>query len=351
MPDAIAPHPLVVFREGLKEAYPGGQFAASREGRLLVSAAAGHLAPGAAETCIPTIYDLASLTKPLATAVLVGRALELGLCALNDPLSRFIDDAPDEVTLEHALEHSTGYPAHLRFDEMLDDLPLGTWDAYRQIVQRAATTPRERPVGHSAVYSDVGFILLGAAIEQMYGRPISAAFAELGTSLFYLDRRGPPASPFILPNQRIAPTEACEPGEVHDENCRAMGGAAGHAGLWGTAVGVLSIAESLVAAYHGEADQLLQPDTVRRLWRPSLVPDSTRTLGWDRPSGQGSSTGGQWPSHSVGHLGFTGTSVWIEPERALIAVLVTNRVHPTRDNTKIRQLRPALHDAVWSAWA
>ncbi|MEO1337194.1 MAG: serine hydrolase, partial [Myxococcota bacterium] len=138
---------------------------------------------------------------------------------------------------------------------------------------------------------------------------------------------------------------------VHDENCRAMGGAAGHAGLWGTAEGVLDIAESLVSAFHGESDQLLKPDTVRRLWRPSLVPDSTRTPGWDRPSGQGSSTGGRWPDHAVGHLGFTGTSVWIEPSRALIVVLITNRVCPTRDNTKIRQLRPALHDAAWSAWA
>jgi CubicO group peptidase (beta-lactamase class C family) len=95
---------------------------------------------------------------------------------------------------------------------------------------------------------------------------------------------------------------------------------------------------------------VLQPETVRRIWQPSRVKGSTRTLGWDRPSKQGSSTGGRWPKSSVGHLGFTGTSLWIEPDRALIAVLVTNRVCPSRANNMIRRLRPALHDAIWDQW-
>jgi CubicO group peptidase (beta-lactamase class C family) len=155
----------------------------------------------------------------------------------------------------------------------------------------------------------------------------------------------------VRPRWPIAPTEGCLPGEVHDENARAMGGATGHAGLFGNAVGILKVAEQLVLAYHGWRLGVLKPETVRRLWLPSPVAGSTRTLGWDRPSPTGSSTGGRWPPNTVGHLGFTGTSIWIEPERALIVVLVTNRVCPTRANNMIRRLRPLLYDAAYKTWA
>ncbi len=345
--------PIAIFRAGVEDGvYPGGQLAASRGGQRLVSVSAGALFPSGPATDEQVVYDLASLTKPLATSVLIGRAVEAGACALSDPLARFLPAVPAAITIGHALEHSTGYPAHRRFDQRLSDgVPLGTWSAYRHIVDDAARTPVEAPVGAQAVYSDVAFILLGAALEIMHGGPLSAVFASLETPLFYRDQRGPPAPPPPGTEARFAPTEGCAPGEVHDENCRAMGGVAGHAGLWGTAEGVLAVAESLVAAYHGEGGDLLARDTVRRLWTPSTVPGSTRTPGWDRPSATGASTGGRWPSNAVGHLGFTGTSLWIEPERRLIVVLVTNRVCPTRDNTKIRQLRPALHDAAWTAWA
>ena len=345
--------PIAVFEKGVDEGvYPGGQLAIAREGRQAVAAVAGFVQAGGAQTSASVIYDLASLTKPLATGVLIGRAMERGLCRLEDPLCRFVPEVPDEITLLHSLEHSTGYPAHLRFDSMLPaDVRSATWAAHRHIIHRVATTPREQSVGRTVVYSDLGFILLGAALEKMFNQPISRTFAELGTELFYRDQRGPPAPPLPHPNAVYAPTENCEPGNVHDENCRGMGGAAGHAGLWGTATGVLKIADSLVAAYHGATGGLLQPETVRRLWQPSDVADSTRTPAWDRPSPRGSSTGTRWPSYAVGHLGFTGTSLWIEPQRALIVVLVTNRVCPTRDNTKIRSLRPALHDAVWEKFS
>ena len=202
-----------------------------------------------------------------------------------------------------------------------------------------------------AEYSDLGFILLGAALEAMFGQPLSTAFALLGTPVFFRDRRGPPSLPLFPISAPVAPTEShVRPGFVHDENARAMGGAAGHAGLFGTASGVLNIAEDLVMSYHGYSQGILKPETVRRLWQPSLVSKSTRTLGWDRPSEKGSSTGGEWPRHSVGHLGFTGCSLWIEPDRALIAVLITNRVCPTRANNLIRRLRPELHTSVWQEW-
>lgn len=345
--------PIDIFAAAARDGvFPGGQLAASRDGRWLVSAAVGDLAPGLGPTHEQVVYDLASLTKPLGTTLLIARALDQGLCALEDPIGRFVPGVDPSIRLEHLLEHSAGYPAHRRFDQTLPArLTPGTWDAWRHIVFDAAKTPREAAPGAQAVYSDIGFILLGAALEVMFARPLPLALGALGTSLFYRDFRGPPSLPPVRPKWPIAPTEQGLCGLVHDENARAMGGVAGHAGLWGNAEGVLRLAETLVRAYHGERGGPLSPEAVRRMWQPSLVPGSTRSLGWDRPSPVGSSTGGRWPAHSVGHLGFTGTSLWIEPDRALIVVLVSNRVCPSRANNLIRRLRPALYDAAWSAWS
>jgi CubicO group peptidase (beta-lactamase class C family) len=344
--------PIDIFAEGARDGvYPGGQLAASRESKRLVTASVGVMGPELEPTNDNVIYDLASLTKPLATAVLMGHALEEGKCSLEDPLRKFVPGVDPDVQLIHILEHSSGYPAHRRFDlTMPNTIRSGSWDAWRHIIFKAASVPRESEPGKSAVYSDIGFILLGAALEMMYSKALSVAHASLSTPLFYLDRRGPPALPCVRPIWPIAPTEGCILGEVHDENARAMGGAAGHAGLWGNAISILKLCEQLVLAYHGWRGGVLKPETVRRLWQPSDVAGSTRTPGWDRPSPEGASTGGRWPLSSVGHLGFTGTSVWIEPERALVVVLVTNRVCPTRANNMIRRLRPRLYDAAWEAW-
>lgn len=344
---------LETFAAGARDgAYPGGQLAASVGMRRLVTVSVGRLFPGAnAKVTNETQYDLASLTKPLATGVLVGRALETGLMRLEDPIARYVPGAHPRVCIEHLLEHASGYPAHHRFDlELPPDCPAGSWEAWRFIVARAAATPLLGPPGERALYSDIGFILLGAALEVAFAMPLSSAFLLLGTSLSYRDRRGPPALPPLPSRTPVAPTEDAAPGFVHDENTRAMGGAAGHAGLFGTAQGVLELAEQLVLAYHGYRGGLLLPETVRRLWQPSRVPNSTRTLAWDRPSEIESSTGGRWPKHSVGHLGFTGTSLWIDPEPGLIVVLVTNRVCPTRANNLIRGVRRELHDAAYREW-
>jgi serine-type D-Ala-D-Ala carboxypeptidase len=345
--------PIDIFAEGARDGvYPGGQLAASREGQRLVTASVGTIGPGLDPTHDQVVYDLASLTKPLGTTLLLGRALEEGRAKLDDPLCKFVPTVDPRIELGHILDHSSGYPGHRRFDETLPaTLRSGSWDAWRHVIFKAAAVPRERGPGEKAEYSDIGFILLGAALEIMFSRPLSMAHALLSMPLFYRDMRGPPALPPVRPRWPIAPTEACLPGEVHDENARAMGGAAGHAGLWGNAVSVLKVAEQLAFAYHGWRGGVLKPETVRRLWTPSAVAESTWAHGWDRPAVEGSSTGGRWPLGSVGHLGFTGTSIWIEPQRALIVVLVTNRVCPTRANNMIRRLRPMLYDAAWEAWS
>lgn len=345
--------PIDIFARGVREGvYPGGQLAASRECQRIVTASAGAVGPGLAPTHNDVLYDLASLTKPLSATMLAGRALEQGLMRLGDPLSRFVPGTDPRITIEQLLEHAAGFPAHRRFDLELPPAVIpGSWEAWREIVKLASATPLVADPGAVAEYSDIGFILLGAALEVMHQRPLSVAqLLSFGASMFFRDRRGPPALPIIAPPQPIALTEGGKLGLVHDENAEAMGGAAGHAGLFGTAEAVLKMCEQLVLAYHGVEGGPLKPETVRRLWQPSRVKGSTRTLGWDRPSPEGSSTGGRWPRSSIGHLGFTGTSVWIEPDRALVVVLVTNRVCPSRANNLIRRLRPMFYDAAWQHW-
>jgi CubicO group peptidase (beta-lactamase class C family) len=300
-----------IFAEGARDGvYPGGQLAISRECQRLVNASVGVIEPDGRATSTETLYDLASLTKPLATSVLVGRALERNLAKLGDPIANYVPGVDPRITLEHALEHATGHPAHRRFDlNVPQDIRPRSWDAWRHVVFQATAEPLEVPPGTRSLYSDIGFILLGAALEVIFGQPLSTSFALLGCSLLYRDRRGPPSLPAPPWAAGIAPTEGCPPGVVHDENARAMGGVAGHAGLFGTAEAVLELSQQLVLAWHGWRRGVLLPETVRLLFAARTgIPGSTRTLGWDRPSLEGSSTGGRWPLTSVGHLGFTGPS-------------------------------------------
>ena len=211
-----------------------------------------------------------------------------------------------------------------------------------------AVEPLESAPGTVARYSDLGFILLGAAVERALGEPLDAAFARrvaapLGVGATFHPR--PPAA--------CAPTEGGLRGVVHDENARAMGGVAGHAGLFSTARDVARLAHAWVAAWHGvrsaTVPKLWARERVQALWTPSGVPGSTWCYGWDRPAARGSSAGERWPKDGVGHLGFTGCSLWIDPPRARWVALVSNRVHPSRANDAIKQFRPALHDAVVAA--
>jgi CubicO group peptidase (beta-lactamase class C family) len=177
-------------------------------------------------------------------------------------------------------------------------------------------------------------------VERAGGARLDALFADevagpLGLGIGFL-----PGAP-----QGVAPTEGELVGVVHDENARAMGGVAGHAGLFGTAAGVSALARAHVEAWHGRPGRLA-PETVRRLWTPSGVPGSTWCFGWDRPSAVGSSAGARWPKAGVGHLGFTGCSLWIDPPRGRWVALVTNRLHPSRANDRIKAFRPLLHDAI-----
>jgi CubicO group peptidase (beta-lactamase class C family) len=291
---------------------------------------------GAPFTRLDTIFDLASLTKVIATTSLAMRAIREGRLTLDTTVASRLKSWTGEdrqgVTIRHLLDHSSGLPAHARLWEQA----RGRAEFERAIV----ALPLERPPGTASVYSDVGFMLLGFILEDSAGSPLDRQFGLLSSGLSGDIRYRPPSEW----RTRIAPTEADAwrgrvlQGEVHDENAAALGGVAGHAGLFGTA-GVV-----------GRFAQLGRPDEIRRFTTRTHVPGSSRALGWDTmlPT---SSCGTRMSPRAIGHTGFTGTSLWIDREKDVYVVLLTNRVHPTRANEALIALRPRLHDAVMAAFS
>ena len=304
-------------------------------GRLSFDIAAPVAAPD-------TVFDLASLTKVIATTSIAMRLVDAGRLSLEDPIARFLSGfrAADRasITVRQLLDHSSGLPAHARLYEQ------GQGRAFYESALSAL--PLERPPGTSSVYSDAGFMLLGFILEDVGGAHLDAQFAPLADALAEDIRYCPPDAW----RDRIAPTEHDRwrgrilQGEVHDENAAALGGVAAHAGLFGTAGAVAAFAR-LVLRTFDRSTTLATPATMRRFATRTGVPDSTRALGWDtmKPT---SSSGTKMSATAIGHTGFTGTSLWIDWERDRYAVFLTNRVHPTRANDALVKLRPRFHNAL-----
>jgi CubicO group peptidase (beta-lactamase class C family) len=190
-------------------------------------------------------------------------------------------------------------------------------------------------------------MLLGWALEQRLGAPLDELFTDwiagpLGlSSLAYH-----PAASDVMPTEDCPWRRRVLRGEVHDDNCFVLGGVAAHAGVFGNVSDTLSFGLAWLHSFLGRERTLLKPETARRFWKASTVPGSVRTLGWDGVSPERSSTGRYFSPSSRGHLGFTGTSLWIDPEKELVVALLTNRVHPSRANEKIRAFRPVFHDTL-----
>jgi CubicO group peptidase (beta-lactamase class C family) len=311
--------------------------------------AAGRLTyePDAEPATADTIFDLASLTKVIATTTLLMRAVDDHLLVLDDCVADWLPEwrgaDRHEVTVRDLLAHASGLPAYLPF--------------YRDLTGRVefepaiCHTPLEYAPRAQSVYSDLGFMLLAFILEN--ARP-GVGFAQQFRSVASFVTSDPLMfSPARSLRSRIAPTEIEEwrgrllAGEVHDENAWALGGAAGHAGLFGTAEAVGAFARAALRTIAGERI-LAEPSTFRAFIQRTTVPGSSRALGWDtmRPT---SSCGTRLSPTAIGHTGFTGTSLWIDWERDLYMVLLTNRVHPTRENERQRAIRPVFHDAVVAA--
>lgn len=303
-------------------------------------------APGAAEASEDTVFDLASLTKVLATAPLVMRQVERGELALDAPLSRYLPAwrgaDRDSVTVRDLLSHCGGLAGHV---------PLFRTCTGRAAFESAITSaPLAYPPRTRAVYSDLGFMLLGFLLDDIL--PLALQFdAMRGQMGGIADLQFCPPAAW---QPRIAPTSV-DPwrgrllvGEVEDENAWALGGVAGHAGLFGTVGAVGACARHCLQVLEGGAGAISTEILREFVTRRSDVPGSTRALGWDTMEPT-SSCGTRMSPRAFGHTGFTGTSLWIDPDRSLYVALLTNRVHPSRGNDAIAGVRPALHDAIVEA--
>jgi CubicO group peptidase (beta-lactamase class C family) len=349
-----------VVREGIAaRAFPGGVLAIGRGGSLVHLRAFGRLTydEGAAAVAPDTIYDLASLTKVIVTTTLAMILVDEAKLDLDARVSGFVPGftggGKERVTLRQLLTHSGG---------LLWWAPL-----YKELKGKAAYLERIVAIelsyepGTKSVYSDLGLILLGDVVERLGGAPLG----ELARRRV-LDPLGMKDTLYVPPAglvPRIAPTEN-DPwrgrllrGEVHDENAFALGGVAPHAGLFGTAADLARFACMLLDEGRGPVARLVSRATVELFTERAGVPLASRALGWDTPAnetGARSSTpgapgytsaGSLLSPRSFGHTGFTGTSMWMDPERELFVVLLTNRVHPTRENEGIRAVRAHVADA------
>jgi CubicO group peptidase (beta-lactamase class C family) len=348
---------------------PGAVLAVGQAGAIVFLQAFGHrqVDPSVEKATRDTVYDLASLTKALVTSVLAMKAVARGLIDLDAPLGDQLEAMAHrpQVTLRRVLAHAGGFPAHRKFYEDVATGALPSEQARAAILAAAAAEPQAYQPGTRSVYSDLGFMLLGELLEaRMSARLDTLAegeiFRPLGlASIGFVDLLAAPGAT-RFGGHDVAPTERCPVrgrlirGEVHDLNAYAMGGVAGHAGLFGTASDVLEIGFALCAAYRKSGPNggapIVDPEVLRLFWQPAGIPGSTWRLGWDGPAATGSLAGDLLSKRAVGHLSFTGCSLWIDPEQEVCIALLTNRVHPSvRDDPRFRALRPALHDAALQA--
>jgi CubicO group peptidase (beta-lactamase class C family) len=322
-----------------------------------------------------TIFDLSSLTKPLATAVAFMLLVRDGKVRPEDRVTRFFHNfgvyGKTHVTMRHLLCHSSGLPAWRPYYKEIQQIErkgekvnfLGSDAAKEWVYQQVSRERPDTPAGTKAVYSDLGFILLGQLVEVVTGTALDRfcqerVFRPLGmraTSFIDLSmvrtRRIQPITEMIAATERCPWRKRVLCGEVHDDNAYAMGGVAGHAGLFAAARDVDTLLCRLKACWAGTDDFLPAP-LVREFWtRDQTIPGSTWAMGWDTPSPTGSAAGALFSPATVGHLGFTGPSVWMDLDRNRHVILLSNRVHPSRDNNAIKEFRPMIHDLINQALA
>jgi len=337
-----------------EQAFPGGVLAVGHEGKLLVHPFGRvSYAPKSSAVKKNTIYDLASLTKPIVTSTGIMMLASRQQIDLDAPISRYLPSFGcaaetnwmGAITTRHLLLHTSGLPAHREFFKIARNIQ----GVRKQLFAEKLVSPP----GAKIEYSDLGFMLLGEMIERLTGKALDDFAREM-----IFEPLGMQDSCFNPPQKlraRIAPTENDTgyrqrrlQGEVHDANAFAMGGVAGHAGLFSTAGDVAVFAQMMLNGGIYAHRRILPRSIVEEFTNRVTVGNSARALGWDVPTGE-SSSGHYFSMQSYGHNGFTGTSLWIDPRKDLFVILLTNRVHPTAANEKIRALRPVLHDAVLEA--
>jgi beta-N-acetylhexosaminidase len=342
------------------QAFPGTTLAVGYKGKVAIRAFGNLSYDGNAPAVdVRTMYDIASLTKVLVTTTLVAKLVEGDFPVpldLDAKVERYLPEwaaSPagqdlewrHKVTVRHLLTHTSGLPPFKEY--------WRTSKSKQETLTRIFAEPLDYEPGTKEVYSDLGIILTAEIVERLTGRPLD----DLAKTYIF--------SPLGMKNTTyrpaknlwpwIAPTEfdrnlrhRLVQGEVHDENAFTMGGVSGHAGVFSTAPDLAAFCQMLLNGGVYAHRRILKRATIEQFRTPQSLANGTRTLGWAVPT-EGSSSGHYFSSHSFGHTGFTGTSIWIDPDRQLFVVLLTNRVNPSRENQKIAQVRPALHDAVMQA--
>jgi CubicO group peptidase (beta-lactamase class C family) len=327
---------------------------------------AACISPQHHDALLDTRYDLASLTKVMATTPALMLLVAEGKLHLDQPVAEllpaFAEHGKSEITVRHLLSHSSGlrpwraYFADLRERELRRGATLlATPEGRESILIRIQRSAPVHDPGEASVYGDLGFIVLGALVEQVSGESLDVfCRRHVYEPLEMADTHFNPV-PFTGDRSRYAATEQCEWrekivwGEVHDGNAWAMGGVAGHAGLFGTAADVLRFGAEMLAAERGES-RLFPAELASQFFRrQELTPDSDWALGWDTPTPGASTSGQHFSKRSIGHTGFTGTSLWIDLEQGAVVVLLANRVHLLAKKSRFG-LRPLLHDLVMEAF-
>ena len=363
-----------VLREGIEQrAFPGAVAAVTRGDELLALKAVGRFTYDLAspEVRPDTIWDLASVTKVIATIAMAMILYERGELDIEVPLASIIpeftrgsrdphitgvsvphicppladmgrDPRRTEVTIRMLLAHSSGLPSYYRLYEYCHSREAVLASCYKCELTADPDTRAE--------YSDIGFILLGVALERIAGETLDSfcrreVFGKLGMAQTTFNP--PPQVRRLIPptedDQRFR--QRIIQAEVNDENAWVLGGVAGHAGIFSTATDVARFGHCMVSG----GSPILRPETVEFFTRREASPPGTsRALGWDTPS-QPSQSGKYFSPRSFGHLGFTGTSLWCDPEQRITITLLTNRTWPDRESQKIKQIRPRFHDAVMEA--
>jgi beta-N-acetylhexosaminidase len=344
----------VVEKAIADKAFPGATLAVGYRGKVSVHAF-GHLSYSSKSPVVApdTMYDIASLTKVVVTTTLVEKLVEGDFPSplnLDAPIERYLPEwttgpQPEwrhKVTVRNLMTHTSGLPPFKEY--------WRTSTSKQETLRRIFAEPLEYEPGTKVVYSDLGIILMAEIIQRLTGQPLDQLANEyiFGPLGMKHSMYNPPKD--IWP--QIAPTEfdnqlrhRLVQGEVHDENAYAIGGVSGHAGVFSTAPDLAAFCQMLLNGGVYAHKRILKRATIAEFTAPQPLANKTRTLGWVVPT-ENSSSGHYFSIHSYGHTGFTGTTIWIDPDRQLFVVFLTNRVNPTRENHKIAEVRPAVHDAI-----
>lgn len=342
-----------VVRHAIQDsAFPGAVLLVEQNGKIIHEKAFGHYMYDrkSGKVTLNSIYDLASCTKVIATTTATMICYDRGLIKLDDKVAKYFPQfavhGKENVTIRNLLLHDSGLRPDIKSFKAYDTVS----DKVNAVMNEIFQDSLIYPTGTQMVYSDLNFILLGKIIEKVTGESLDKfCKVNIFKPLKMKSTMFNPPKNLIF---RIAPTEIDNywrhrliRGEVHDETSALLGGVAGHAGLFSDAGDIAKLLQMLLQKGNYKGRQIIKPKTVE-LFVKKQSDLSSRALGWDTKSPEGSSAGSLFSHISYGHTGFTGTSVWTDPVRKLFVIFLTNRVYPTRNNLKILKVRPLLHDEV-----